>query len=363
MFHGTTAHPSISFPATYPVHPCRQPVSSSCATAALSSTSPGCRVADAPLDCLETGQRSLVGEVRALRLGVARSRPPSPVTSHRGPTPPPASTRICPPPPADSRPPACGRLPPVPCRRAGCENSSHLDCPVVFCDAHCANARCRFACLPNVAAVGVPANPVSLFCGARTPLCVVTSHRPPTRSLPRLFQTRAVPAALNQLILSVPRDSAIVTAADARTTSSNSNFRFSCQLYADDLVILAEFEGELQLALDAVSWGSGGFSGIGPEKSAAVVFGPNRQRPACSVTLSGSVLLVVQSYRYLGVFLTRCLRRDAHAEHLVSHGHRLFAHCASWARADGLPVSLSHSLLATYVLPSATLWHGVLGHL
>ena len=122
-------------------------------------------------------------------------------------------------------------------------------------------------------------------------------------------------------------------------------------------MLLTESAGDLQLALDAVSqWGlQWRFSfGIGPQKSRAVAFDPNRQRPACSVTLGGSLLPVVQSHRHLGVLLTHSLRGDAHAEHLLSRGHRLFAQCASWARAEWLPMSLSHSLLAIFVLPSAT---------
>ena len=60
--------------------------------------------------------------------------------------------------------------------------------------------------------------------------------------------------------------------------SSCSDFRLSNQLYADDLVILQESAADLQAALDAVShWGQQWrFSfGIGPEKSAVVIFGPS----------------------------------------------------------------------------------------
>ena len=51
---------------------------------------------------------------------------------------------------------------------------------------------------------------------------------------------------------------------------------------------------------------------MGPEKSAAMVFGPVRSRPSCSVFLSGQLLPVVSSHRYLGVVLTSSLRWDAH---------------------------------------------------
>ena len=136
-----------------------------------------------------------------------------------------------------------------------------------------------------------------------------------------------------------------------------SDFRFTCQLYADDLVILAESEYDLQLALTAATlWGQQWrFSfGMGPEKSAAMVFGPARSRPSCSVFLSGQLLHVVSSYRYLGVVLTPSLRWDAHITHLISRGDRLFAQSTSWAHSEGLPASFTHFLLTTYVLPSAT---------
>ena len=69
--------------------------------------------------------------------------------------------------------------------------------------------------------------------------------------------------------------------------------------------------------------------------------------------LSGQLLAVVSSYRYLGVVLTSSLRWDAHLAHLISRGHRLFAQSASWAHSEGLHASFTHFLPTTYVLPSA----------
>ena len=78
---------------------------------------------------------------------------------------------------------------------------------------------------------------------------------------------------------------------------------FTNQLYADDLVVTAECQHDLQVALDAVSaWGhSWRFSfGIGPTKSAVMVFGPRRGVPPCSIFLSGQELPLVSEYPYLG---------------------------------------------------------------
>ena len=85
-----------------------------------------------------------------------------------------------------------------------------------------------------------------------------------------------------------------------------------------------------------------------------MVFGPVRSRPSCAVYLSGCLLEVVPSCRYLGVVFTPSLRWDAHLAHILAHGHRLFAQSTSWDRSEGLLASFSPFLLSTYVLPSPT---------
>ena len=65
-------------------------------------------------------------------------------------------------------------------------------------------------------------------------------------------------------------------------------------------------------------------------------FGPVRSKPSCAVSLSGHLLEVVPSCRYLGVVLTPSLRWDAHVAHILARGHRLFAQSSSWARSEGL---------------------------
>ena len=92
-----------------------------------------------------------------------------------------------------------------------------------------------------------------------------------------------------------------------------SDFRFTCQFYADDFLVLVESEYYLQHALTArILWGQQWrfLLRMGSEKSAAMVFGRARSRPSCSVFLSGQLLLVVSSYRYFGVVLISSLRLD-----------------------------------------------------
>ena len=101
-----------------------------------------------------------------------------------------------------------------------------------------------------------------------------------------------------------------------------------------------------QAALDAVShWGQQWrFSfGIGPKKSAVVIFGPPRHALTCEVYLQGDLLPVVSTLSWCN-----------HVDHLVDRGRRLFPQCVSWVRSEGLPVFFSLFLLSTYVLPSAS---------
>ena len=134
-------------------------------------------------------------------------------------------------------------------------------------------------------------------------------------------------------------------------------FRHVCQLYADDLVILADSQAHLQRALDVVhEWGlRWRFSfGVGPTKSAVMVFGPLRGRPDCSVHLGGVSLPLVPQYRYLGVTLTPSLSWGPHVDLVCARGDRLFHQACAWCRGEGLPLSFSSSVFVTYVLSSSS---------
>ena len=124
--------------------------------------------------------------------------------------------------------------------------------------------------------------------------------------------------------------------------------RFAGQLYADDLVIVADSAADLQTGLDAVS-SAWRFRyqftfGVGP--SAAMIFCSRRNLPACNVTLGGVALLVVTEYKYLGVVLSPTLSWAVHVH------HRPFAQCVSWCCAERLPLHTASSIFLVYVLPS-----------
>ena len=82
-----------------------------------------------------------------------------------------------------------------------------------------------------------------------------------------------------------------------------SRVRVPCQLYADDAVIPAGAESDLQAALGAVSeWSKWRFTfGISP---AVMICGPRTRVPSCAVTLAGSSLPIVRECTFLGVVLT-----------------------------------------------------------
>ena len=133
--------------------------------------------------------------------------------------------------------------------------------------------------------------------------------------------------------------------------------RFTDQLYADDLLLAAESPSDLQTALNAVSdWG---FRfrfriGVGPTKSAVMVFGPRRPAPECHVLPGGVSLPVVLSYKYLGVVLSPTLSWSKHVQHLLSRTNGLVAQCVSRCRAEHVPVHMTSSIFCVHVLPSVS---------
>ena len=98
------------------------------------------------------------------------------------------------------------------------------------------------------------------------------------------------PLLFNLLVKSLA--AAIRLASPGVRLVPHSDLRFTCQLHADDLVmILADSEADLQAALDAVTlWGHQWRSSFSKdtEKSAAMVFGPVRSRPSSAVSLSAA---------------------------------------------------------------------------
>ena len=163
------------------------------------------------------------------------------------------------------------------------------------------------------------------------------------------------PLLFNLLVDSLA--AAIRSAVPGVRLMASDPFRLVCQLYADDLVILADSPANLQTALSALyAWGTcWRFTfGIGPNKSAVMVFGPTRGRSPCLVHLGGVPLPMVLQYRYLGIVLTLCLSWRAHIAYLCARGDRLFHQSSAWCHGEGLPVTFALSVFIAYVLSSAS---------
>ena len=122
----------------------------------------------------------------------------------------------------------------------------------------------------------------------------------------------------------------------------SSNHRFSDKLH----VVVADSEHDLQVACDVVA-------GVVLTKSAAMVFGPTRVVPSCSVTLAGVLPLPhVSEYPYLGVTLTSSLTWVLHIRKLITN--RLLAQCVSWCRSEHLPLVFASHLFHICVLKSVS---------
>ena len=116
-----------------------------------------------------------------------------------------------------------------------------------------------------------------------------------------------------------------------------SHHRFSDQLHADDLVVVADCKHDLQVSCDVVAAWARKWRfkfGVGPTKSAAMVFGPTRLVLICAVTLAGVPLPQVSEYPSLDVTLTSSLIWVPHIRKLIARSNRLFAQCVSWCRSE-----------------------------
>ena len=113
-------------------------------------------------------------------------------------------------------------------------------------------------------------------------------------------------------------------------------FRHVCQLYADDLVILAESQAHLQHALDVVHtrglrWRFSYWSHPSRRLWSSVL--PAVARIVPSILGDVSLPLVPQ-YRYLGVTLTPTLSWGPHVDLVCARGDRLFHQACAWCRGS-----------------------------
>ena len=135
--------------------------------------------------------------------------------------------------------------------------------------------------------------------------------------------------------------------------SSCQNAVVKLLLYADDIVIFSDNPADLQRALDAAhawvtSWRF--HLGVGPQKSAVMIFGRGRGRAPAPVFFLGGQR--VKTYTFLGVALHDKLSWKVHIEQLLARGERKMAACLFWTGSAGLPLSFVERIFQTYVHPS-----------
>jgi len=128
-------------------------------------------------------------------------------------------------------------------------------------------------------------------------------------------------------------------------------------LYANDIVIFSDNADDLQRALDAAyAWANAWrfHFGVGPTKSAFVVFGRNRAGVhRFRFHVGEPVLPRVSTYTYLGVTLHERLVWTHHINELLCRGERKLAACVSWTSSTSLPLHFVERIFQSYVRPSA----------
>ena len=138
---------------------------------------------------------------------------------------------------------------------------------------------------------------------------------------------------------------AIKRACVGATCGLQDGLQVKVLLYADDIVILNYNPADLQRALDAAhSWAmSWRFHfGVGPSKSAVMIFGRGRGRARVPAFFLGGHLLPLQEN----------LLWKNHIEHLLDHGERKMAACLFWTGSAELSPTFVERIYQAYVHPS-----------
>lgn len=112
------------------------------------------------------------------------------------------------------------------------------------------------------------------------------------------------------------------------------NERLSVPAYADDILLLAENESDLQKLSDIVhNWSKKWRMIVNLSKTKIVIFRGRRVTlPDCNITFGSEKVDVVGGYRYLGVFLDEYLTLDEYATQISSAGGRALGAVVNRAR-------------------------------
>ena len=120
--------------------------------------------------------------------------------------------------------------------------------------------------------------------------------------------------------------------------------------YADDTVILAESEQQLQQLMNTVVTESE-LKGlyINSTKSFAMVFSKANVNPACSVSVHGNVLGQVQSFVYLGSLFTSDARSDKEIRRRIGIAKSTFTSLNILLTARNISIAVRRRVLKCYI--------------
>ena len=108
-------------------------------------------------------------------------------------------------------------------------------------------------------------------------------------------------------------------------------------LYADDIVLIAENESDLQLLLDVLNiWCKNKLLNVNHEKTKIVHFrNPSVQQTTTLFLFNDKQICIVQSYQYLGLLLTEFLNYDVMAKAVAKSANRALSLIIVKSKAHG----------------------------
>ena len=118
--------------------------------------------------------------------------------------------------------------------------------------------------------------------------------------------------------------------------------------YADDTVILAESEQQLQQLINTVVTESE-LKGLNNTKSFTMVFSKAKVNPACCVSVHGHVLGQVQSFVYLGSLLTSDARSDKEIRRRIGIAKSTFTSMNIILTARNINIAVRLRVLKCYI--------------
>ena len=129
-------------------------------------------------------------------------------------------------------------------------------------------------------------------------------------------------------------------------------FKLYLLLYADDTVILAESQEQLQAALNSMylycqTWKLQ----VNPAKTKVVIFSKRKIKEKPVFTYNGETLAVVDDFVYLGVTFTRNASFVKHKKHLLEQGRKAMFSVLRKTRKLDLPVDMQLQMFDCMVVP------------